>query len=167
MAKPRGYAAEDVLDEHGNTKHDKSLPVTLGISSRPEWNEYVVFWKEGKKILDGPSDHIDRSDPDAGQDAVQSLLNKFQYAQKAGYNVTISQSKLVKKLLESYKGPNPESVEIIKSVPGGQTPRCFMSMGPGYDEFEKHMDGEPEMEDTEYRRSKQQYLRDHPDAKCK
>jgi hypothetical protein len=105
MAKLRGYAAEDVLDEHGNTKHDKSLPVTLGISSRPEWEEYVVFWKEGKKILDGPSMHIDKTGPDPKQEAAAALINSYNWAKKNGFKVSISDSKLTQSLLRGYKDP--------------------------------------------------------------
>ena len=114
MVKLRGYAAEDILDEHGNTKHDKTLPVTLGISSRPEWNEYVVFWKEGKKILDGPSAHIDKDGPDPKQEAAESLVNSYNWAKKNGFNVSISGSKLTQDILQKYKGtPEPEILDGI------------------------------------------------------
>jgi hypothetical protein len=106
MTKPRGYAAEDILDEQGFSKKDKSLPVTIGVSVRPEWNEYVVFWKEGNKILDGPSAHIDRGHTkedryNAIEEVRMTLQDKFEWARKNGFNVRISPSKLTQGFLPS------------------------------------------------------------------
>jgi len=71
--------------------------ITVGITRKPETDEYRVFWKEGNKYVESKAYYTNEP-----LDAVLTLGSVFRRAKKNGAQISVSDSKYTQKLVDKY-----------------------------------------------------------------